>query len=314
VEVHAAIDVGSNSVKLLVLRLAPEGGYEILLDDTRVTGLGRNLGDGGPLDAQAREDTLSCLREYLERAAALGAGQVRVAGTAAMRRATDAPELLAAIEQEGQTHGLAVTAEVLSGEDEARLSRAVALRELPSGSPDVVFFDVGGGSTEITVLRGREALKSTSLPLGARRCTDAAGVVQPVMASMRERLDAMIEMELRGAPGLPRQADGPGQPAAPRVAGLGGTSSSMVWLLRGLRGEPAGDPHLARVTLVEGEYLLHHLADRSLREVRGLPNLDPARAEVIYAGVLIICAVVRRCGAQEFVLVDRGLRFGLLLA
>lgn len=313
-EVRAAIDVGSNSVKLLVLGLADEGGYEILLDETRVTGLGRGLGDGGPLDAQAVEDTLGCLREYFERAAGLGAAQVRVAGTAAMRRATDAAELLAAIEQAGQAHGLAVTAEVLRGEDEARLSRVVALRELPPGSPDVVFFDVGGGSTEITILHGREVLDSMSLPLGARRCTDAAGVVQPVMVSMRERLDAMIEMELRNAPRLPGAATGADQPAPPRVAGLGGTSSSMVGLLRGLRGEPAGDPHLARVTLVEGEYLLHLLADRTLREVRGLPNLDPARAEIIYAGVLIICAVVRFCGAQEFVLVDRGLRFGLLLA
>ncbi len=311
-EVRAAIDVGSNSVKLLVLRLAAGGGYEILLDDTRVTGLGRGLGEGGPLDTQAADETLDCLRDYFERAAGLGAAQVRVAGTAAMRRATDATELLAAIEQAGQARGLAVTAEVLSGEDEARLSRVVALRELPPGSPDVVFFDVGGGSTEITILRDREVLDSVSLPLGARRCTDAAGVVQPVMASMRERLDAMIEMELASAPRLPAAVNG-ARPA-PRVAGLGGTSSSMVWLLRGLRGEPSGDPHLARVTMVEGEYLLHMLADRTLREVRGLPNLDPARAEVIYAGVLIICSVVRLHGAQEFVLVDRGLRFGLLLA
>lgn len=310
-EVRAAIDVGSNSVKLLVLRVAPDGGYEILLDDARVTGLGRGLGDGGPLDAQAVEDTLGCLREYFERAAGLGAAQVRVAGTAAMRRATDSAELLASIEREGRARALKVTAEVLSEEDESRLSRAVALKELPAGSPDVVLFDVGGGSTEITLCRGEEALRSVSLPLGARRCTEATSTVQPITMSMQLRLGAMIETEFKNAPRPPEQESGA---AAPRLAGLGGTATSMVWLLRGLRGEPAGDPHLAGVTRLECEQLLVQLAGRRLREVRALPNLDPARADVIYAGVLIIASLLRLYGAAEFVLVDRGLRFGLLLA
>ena len=173
--VRAAIDVGSNSVKLLVLDVDDTGSYRVLHDQARVTGLGRGLGDSGELDQNAVQSTWACLRDFNAIARALGAGEIRAAGTSALRRASDAARFIDRVQDE-----LGIRIEVISGEREASLSRVVALRELPPGKPDVVFFDVGGGSTELSWCRDGKVRAEASLRLGARRCTEQAGIVHPV--------------------------------------------------------------------------------------------------------------------------------------
>jgi exopolyphosphatase / guanosine-5'-triphosphate,3'-diphosphate pyrophosphatase len=307
--IRAAIDVGSNSVKLLVLEIDSAGGYRILHDEARVTGLGKGVGERGALNPASIAETLAILRDYAAIALRLGAESIRAAGTSALRRAADAREFVARVGRE-----TGITIEVISGEEEARLSRAIALKELPPGSPDVVLFDVGGGSTELTWCHGAGVRAACSLELGARRCTDDAGVTQPVMPEMLARLDAIISRALAAAPG-PAAGTVLNETgiAAVRLAGLGGTASEMVWLLRGQRGAPKGHPHLARVGRVELEELLRKLSGMELEQLKAQPNADPKRAEVIVAGVVIIASLLAHYGAESFTLVDRGLRFGLLL-
>jgi exopolyphosphatase / guanosine-5'-triphosphate,3'-diphosphate pyrophosphatase len=304
VSIRAAIDVGSNSVKLLVLDIAADGTYRVLADRAAVTGLGRGLGERGPLDRVGVRETLDCLALYVLDAYALGAQSIRAAGTSALRRATDAPRFKMLVAEET---GLDI--EVISGEEEARLARAVALRELPAGSPSVVFFDVGGGSTELTVCHGATVTAARSLELGARRCTEEAAITHPVDQAGCDRLSDMIRLVLANAPIL---ADSEGA-EPPRLAGLGGTASEVVWILRGQRGEPKGDPHLAQVTRAETAGLLDKLGEMTLPQLQELPNADPKRSGVIYAGCAIILELLRLYGARQFTLVDRGLRWGLLL-
>jgi len=303
--IRAAIDVGSNSVKLLVADVKDDGGYRVLLDASQVTGLGRGLGAGGELDGAAARETFACLEEYSARARELGAESIRAAGTSALRRAVDAAEFTALVAAE-----LDVEIEVLSEAEEARLARVVALTELPGAAGPAVLFDVGGGSTELTLCRGTAALADCSLRLGARRCTEEAGLVQPVTAPMAERLAAMIDSALAELPEALRPA---AVGAKVRLAGLGGTATTLCWLLAGQRGMEAGDPHLARIPLADSRELLKLMAGKTIGALRALPNLDPARAEVMYAGTAIIISLLRLYGAEEFTLVDRGLRFGLLL-
>lgn len=303
--VCAAIDIGSNSVKLLVAEIA-DGGYQVLYDESRVTGLGRGLGEGGQLDPSAVAQTVDCLREFCWRALDLGAVSIRAAGTSALRRATDAKAFIARVRED-----LGLTIEVISGIEEARLGRAVALRELPGGAGKVVLFDVGGGSTELTLCRNETAVADCSIKLGARRCTEEAGVVHPVTPPMAERLAAMIDTALAYMPGeLAPDAVG----ADAQLAGLGGTATSLCWMLAGLQGEERTDPHLQRVALEDAVQLHRLMANKTGGQLRAMPNLDPARADVMYAGMAIILGLLRHYGATEFTLVDRGLRFGLLLA
>lgn len=301
--IKAALDVGSNSVKLLVADIQPDGTYKVLLDTSEVTALAKHLTPGGMLAPDNAVRTLEILTMFAGKAREVGAAEVVAAGTSALRDAGDAAQFIQRVRDK-----LGVQIRVLSGVEEAQLGRAVALRELPPGSPDVVFFDIGGGSSELTVLHAGEVRAEASLQLGARRVTDAAALTQPVEAAARDAAAAFISERLaESAPAV-------GAGVVPRIAGLGGTASTVVWMLAGRAGEAAGDPHGAEIGLAQLDALLAQIAPLSLQELKAWPHLNAARAPVIYAGISIIAALLRHYGAERFTLLDRGLRYGLLLA
>ncbi|MCC7477787.1 hypothetical protein IT575_04950 [bacterium] len=325
--IKAAIDVGSNSVKLLAAELKEDGGYRVLLDRSTVTGLSRGLTEHGSLSQNAIDDTLECLRSMVAKARELGAQEIVAAGTAALRSASDSQRLTGPAKDE-----LGLDIRIISGDEEARLSRAVALRELAqafggAAPRDVIFFDVGGGSTELTWCRKGVVADSASLALGARRCTELAGVKHPVSLEMLGRLHELLERVLaeeapvvsgndspeddRLAPPPDDDFNYPEQGVC--LAGLGGTASNVVWLLQGRAGQDAGDPHGQRVRLSQMDELLHFLAPLSPEQVLEVPNLDPGRADIIYAGISILTALCEFYKAEEFIVIDRGLRYGLLL-
>lgn len=299
--IKAALDVGSNSVKLLVAELADDGSYKVLHEASEITALSKNLTPGGPLAPDNAARTLEVIGMFADRARQLGAGTLVAAGTSALRDAGDGREFA---QRASALHGVRI--EILSGAEEARLGRAVALRELPPNSTDVLFFDIGGGSTELTLLHAGAVQAEVSLQLGARRVTDAAAIEQPVKPGQREAADRFIAERLDRAP---RPAAG----VRPLVAGLGGTASTAVLMLAGKQALPPGDPHNSIVTLPELADLLEAIALLDLPQLKQWPNLNPSRAAVIYAGISIIRALLAHYDVEQFLLLDRGLRYGLLL-
>jgi exopolyphosphatase/guanosine-5'-triphosphate,3'-diphosphate pyrophosphatase len=308
--IRASLDIGTNSVKLLVLGVDQAGGFKVLADEAVVTGLGRGVAGSGRLSEEGIEETMRALRTLVTRARALGAMGIRAAGTAALRDAVNRDEFLGRARVE-----LGLQVAVLSADEEARLARAAALRELAGLGRDVVFFDVGGGSTELTWFRDEQAVEACSMPLGARVLTELAQVTHPVSADTARRTEEAVRHILdeaaAGEHGAVLRGAAAGRPV---VAGLGGTATTVVWLLRGERGEPPGDPHGAVATAGELAHLREKVGALPLDGVRELPNIDPARADVIYAGMAIIAGILAFYGAEHFRLIDRGLRWGLLLA
>jgi exopolyphosphatase/guanosine-5'-triphosphate,3'-diphosphate pyrophosphatase len=301
-EVRASLDIGSNSVKLLVARVRPGQPLEVLADRNTVTGLGRGVSASGELDAAAVEHTLGVLRGLVVEARALGAEQISAAGTAALRSASN-PELLTA----PLAAELGVQVRILSGEEEAQLARLAVLRELPADKKDAMLFDTGGGSTELTWVHRGEVKAGASVDIGARRCTEQAGITHPVQAEQHQRLVELIRSRIDAlAPVV--------EAAAPFMAGPGGTASVLVWIEQGQRGLPPGDPHGAVLTVDTLRGWQARLAPLTPDEVRALPNLDPLRADIIYAGITIILLLLEHYSASEFTVIDRGLRYGLLLA
>jgi exopolyphosphatase / guanosine-5'-triphosphate,3'-diphosphate pyrophosphatase len=299
--IKAAIDIGSSSVKLLVLDVAGDGGYSILAEDSRVTGLGTGVADSGRLGREGMDATLQCLRGMLEQAQRLHAMSMRAAGTDALRRASNRQDFLQLVSAE-----LGLQVEVLTGTEEARLSRAVALREMPDSTGDIVFFDVGGGSTELTWCAQGAVRDEASLGLGARRCSELAGATQPVSAEAQQSLVRLIDAALHN--GAPQHGT-----ATVQLAGLGGTASQLVWALRGWRGEPRGEAHGAVVQAADLRDALARLAPMQLAEVQQLAYMDPKRAGIMYGGGAIIDGLLRFYHADCFTVVDRGLRYGLIL-
>jgi exopolyphosphatase/guanosine-5'-triphosphate,3'-diphosphate pyrophosphatase len=297
-EIRAATDIGSNSVKTLILKRT-RSGHEVVADLNQVTGLGRGLSASGLFDPDAVDATLEVITAQVQRARELGAASVVAGGTAAMRSAGNPEAILDPLREIG------VAARVLSGEEEAEISRAVAMREL-RGSRNAVLFDTGGGSTELSWFSAGSLKASVSLPLGARRLTELAKVEHPVNEATRKRLLRLIHGELERAPQLPARV-------RPVLAGLGGTASVIVWIMQGHRGEAKGDPHGEIIELSRLRGLQAALARKTRDELLAMPNLDPLRADIIYSGVAIIVKVLEHYGATQFKVVDRGLRWGLLL-
>jgi exopolyphosphatase/guanosine-5'-triphosphate,3'-diphosphate pyrophosphatase len=297
----AGIDIGSNSIKLLVLDRHENGSYTILHDESRVTRLGKGIEVGFKLDPKSIEDSLACLADYMETAHRLGASSIRVAGTAALRNATDADYFIHHVEKH-----LGIHIDILSGSEEAEIARKVALRELPMGSADVILFDLGGGSTELTWCFGNQLKAEVSLELGARQLTEEAKVVHPVTESHRRMLIEHIRSKLTNVPG-------PGKEVQVRLAGLGGTATQIVWILDGLKGHGRHDPHGRVIKRAELGLLLEKICNLTPEEMIALNNMDPARADVIFAGTMAIDELMAHFRCEEFILLDRGLRFGLVL-
>jgi exopolyphosphatase/guanosine-5'-triphosphate,3'-diphosphate pyrophosphatase len=294
--------VGSNSVKLLVADVQPDRSYQILLERSLITGLAQGLHVGASLDPASADRTLQAIAELAVLARNHGAQSIVAAGTSALRDAADSDQF---VSRARATAGVEIR--ILSGAEEAQLGRAVALLELPEQSEYVLFFDIGGGSSELTLLCAGQVVAEKSLQLGARRATDAVGVVHPVSETTAAALTDWISQRLiEGAPRYDAAA------SKLSVAGLGGTASTVVRMLSAASDTQGPGP--ARIGLVQLHELLGQIAPMSLAELEQFPGLESARAPVIFSGISIIAGVLDHYGASAFTVIDRGLRYGLLLA
>jgi exopolyphosphatase/guanosine-5'-triphosphate,3'-diphosphate pyrophosphatase len=284
----AAIDCGTNSIRLLIART---DGADRLVDverTMRVVRLGEGVDATGALSAAALQRTFAAARVYRDTIEDCGVSAVRFVATSASRDASNAHEFTAGIEDI-----LGVGPEVISGAEEAELSFTGAVRG--SGlTGRALVFDIGGGSTEFIV--GDTSLKrpdaAVSVDMGCVRYTEryatrdplSAGDVRAMRAACAELLDRAGEVvDLAG----PRY-----------VLGLAGTVTTVTALALGLGEYDSQRIHLASVpasavTRVSAELLAMTVAQRN-----ALAVMHPGRADVIAAGSIILDEILRRCGTD----------------
>jgi exopolyphosphatase/guanosine-5'-triphosphate,3'-diphosphate pyrophosphatase len=297
----ATIDLGTNSVRLLVADTAADS-WRVVEEAQRVTRLGEGQAATGALGLVPMARTAATVADYVRRAEALGATRVRVTGTSAVREAANRAEFVARIES---VTGLAL--EVLSGEDEARLT----LLGVRSGLPDLggrfVLFDIGGGSTEFVVADGDGLERALSLRLGvvglAERHLDGGRLVPARWAALRAEVAAALEPAVPGALGLVNAA---------RLVGTAGTVTTLAALDLGLAAYDAGrvQGHVLRRGAIER--LLARLGGLTLAARAALPCLEPGRADVLIPGIAICLAAMERLGFDALTVSDRSLREGIL--
>ncbi|KAF0246608.1 MAG: exopolyphosphatase / guanosine-5'-triphosphate 3'-diphosphate [Planctomycetota bacterium] len=282
----AAIDIGSNTVKLLVAKVEGRN-LSPLKEEIAYTRLGEGIGEGKPLSTDAMVRTIDAALKFAATAREAGASQTVVTATEAARNATNAAEFLLACRSRG------LDVRVLSGEEEARLSWLGGTLNLPAG-PSVVL-DVGGGSAEITAGDGEIVTWSTRLPLGAVRLRErflpGAG---PARAGSWTLLEDHVLAALASVP-----PDLPGT-----LIGVGGTVATLAKLAH-----PA-DPFqpLAADRIASMSALLRTL---SPPQILGL-GVPWGREDIISAGAAVVHLAVRHLRRDRLVPVATGLRFGLL--
>lgn len=303
----ASIDIGTNSTRLLVAESAgPAGPLATVERLMRITRLGQGVDRSRGLVPEAIDRTVHVLREYREVMDRLGVpeGRVRMTATSASRDAANREDFFVAARE-----AVGVAPELLSGDDEARLSFLGATSDLDPAAGPFLVFDLGGGSTEF-VYGGagpdREVEAALSLDLGCVRLTerffDADPPAPEDLSAAISYTDAWLDDVVRE---IPQAGD------AATVIGLAGTVSTVAAVEQGLATyDPAAVHHFV-LTRDAAEDVFRTLATESRADRLQNPGLEEARADVIVGGCCALVAIYRRFGLDEILVSEADILDGL---
>jgi len=302
----ATVDVGSNSIRLLIAELDPTGDYRLIDDEKVVTRLSAGSGSSRRLDPDAVERSIEAIRHMRTIAEGHEVERIRAVATCAVREAEDRERFLDRVRDEA-----GVELEVISGEEEARLALLSVRHAFDIDSGEVATVDIGGGSTEIVLTTDGIVSHVLSLSVGAVRLSEA---VPPTPRTPLRRVSRMRKTVRE----LVRARLGKDLPSARLMIGTGGTFTTLAEMDLARR-DPAPDPEAT--VLVRGHELhradvqrmLESLASMTSRERLAVPGLSPDRVEIIVAGLAIAEAVMRDLAINRLVVHDRGVRDGVLL-
>lgn len=293
----AVIDVGSNSVRLLIAKPLP-GGHLDILDDARATlRLARVVDAHGAIPPEVLEQTLDAIGDFVRLAAYAGAESIHAVGTAALRDADNA----AALAKELRSRW-GVKLEVLSGEAEVRLASIGAVFGLPIDSG--MLLDLGGGSLLLARIEDRKPVATWSFPFGTLRLTDRFLAADPPDEDAMTALRRHVRRELRAA-GVPRLGSGE------VLVGTGGTVRNLANVSRRRQRYPISRLHGHSITIRRLHRLTRLLARMSLKERRGVRGLNADRAGIIAAGALVVDAVAAHTRTDAVLVAGQGLREGI---
>ncbi|MCR5347831.1 MAG: Ppx/GppA family phosphatase [Fretibacterium sp.] len=302
--IMAAVDIGSNSIKLRVGRWE-NGQVDVLLDTTEVVRLGRGFkGESDPriLD-ETMEDAVRVVTEMTARAREMNA-EIRLVGTMALRQAVNAGDFLRRIRE---ATGLEI--KILSGEEEAFYSWQGAMSDMAEGlSGDLVMFDTGGGSTEFVFGRKDQIDKIQSVPTGAVFLVERFLGGGPVrQASLDAAMDYVYHLLKEN--GIERRHP----TVSPSIVGLGGGVIAMASVKGGK--EPFIPVNLHGVALTQKDIVrqMRLYASLTLEERQNVIGLPPSRADIILGSACIVLCILRALDVPSCTASLNGLRHGVLM-
>ena len=300
------IDIGTNAIRLLVVRMNPNFSYTIVSQEKEVIRLGEQEFKDHVLKPEAMERAIFVSRKFLELAKTYGATEMIAVGTSAIREAKNQTEFLKKLFNET---GLKVN--VISGEEEARLICLGVSSGIDIGEEKVVFMDLGGGSTEICIGNQFDCFFVSSLKLGAIRLTAqfiGEGWTKPVDFNVYLQIKKYAATKMRAAKAKV-------QDYGVRLAwGSSGTIINLAEIANKLY-KKSGNGNWTTLTLSRKNLkrLAPILCSLSLEERKKLPAINPHRADIIIAGAAIIEAIMEEFGLEEIKISHRELRDGLLV-
>lgn len=300
----AAVDCGTNSIRLLV---ADVNGAELSDVDrrTEIVRLGEGVDRTGRLSERALTRTMAALETYAQRIEDLGATSVRMVATSATRDAINRADFVAGVQSR-----LGVPPEVISGDEEARLSFAGATYDLPDDvARPALVVDIGGGSTEFVLGGGPDGpAAGWSVDVGCVRLTERHFATDPPTPAAVTAARADIEAALDEA------SSAVDLTAAGSVVGLAGSVTTVGGIHLGLPAYDAGMIHHCRVPAAAVGEISDRLLAAGPDERAAIPVMHPGRVDVIAAGALILRCVIDRTGVAEVVVSEHDILDGIALS
>ena len=299
----AAIDIGTNSVHMIVLRVRPDLSFEVIDREKEMVRLGAGGLDGRALTDTAMTAALQALSKFGRLAESHEVDEIVAAATSAVREAENGRQFLAAIQQH-----TGIRPRVISGTEEARLIHVAAAYGVDVAGGSAVVIDIGGGSVELTLGTATQVQVACSLKIGVIRLTERFVQTDPLSGRDERRLVKQINAAL-GEPVTEITGHG-----FDRVIGTSGTILSLG-ALAASDGRPLGSEELRnrRISAKQVHRLRKRIVDFDLARRLQIPGLEPRRADVSVAGAVLLDTILRRLGADELTLCDLALREGLAL-
>ena len=298
----AAIDLGTNTARLLIARPASTGaGFETILLTRRITRLGGGFSRETGISVAARDRTITALSGFAEEIRRHGVSTVRAIATSAVRDAANGPDFCLYVRQH-----TGIELEVIDGYEEGVLTLRGVRAGIDPSLKKLLVFDVGGGSTEYTLADKENLLFTTSLPLGVVRLTEG----KPDTVQMRDKIGReldRLEAELRGKGMFPI-------PSGTALVGTAGTATTLAAISRKLT---VYDYRLVNNHILELEeigLIYQMLEPLTPAERLAVPGLEQGREDLIIAGMLLTIATMERFGFSTCRVSDFGLLEGILLS
>ena len=295
----AVIDIGTNTVLLLVAEISHRGAINPLLYEQRIPRLGRGVDAARRLEQGSIDRAVAVLREYVQLLPPFHPTRTVVCGTSALRDASNRSDFMEQVKTE-----VGLDVEVLSGEDEALLTYRGAVSGLP-GVNRAIVLDIGGGSTEISVGDASHILQNWSLDVGSVRLTERFLKHDPplpleIRDAIRWFKDHLGALEEFNA-------------SEYTLVGVAGTATTLAILDQELEEFGIDAVTNYRLTRDAVERLLDRLKRSSHQNILQLSPVMKGRADIITAGTLILSELLEILGQDELVVSERGVRYGIAL-
>lgn len=293
---RAGIDIGTNTILLLIAEVAHGEIVRVLEDRVHVVRLGEKLNETGMFSKKAMERARNCFREYRALLDQYRPLAVRAAATAGARAASNAISFFQEVQNE-----FAIPIKIISGEEEAEGSFLGSAE----GDDSVAILDIGGGSTELVARNTNGDLEKISYPVGCVRmherfCSDSPKTEE--LASLSAHIDTVFAQQ--GVPELFHEK---------KWVAVAGTATYLSAIQLGKDRFIPEEIHHSTLTLPQVTALIDRLRTMSSADRLGLGGMDQGRADVIVAGAVILQKFLRQFQKSQTQVSCRGLRYGLVL-
>lgn len=298
----ASIDIGSNTVLLLVAKVSSSGKLIPLLEESKTPRLAFGLKQTGRISEKSLQKALKAIKDFKKEAKLLGVEEIYAVATQAVRSAENRDQVIATLQQK-----TGIKVEVISGKTEAELTYLGAITGLGYLKRRRIMFDIGGASSEFVMAEDKKILRAVSLPIGAVEVTEKYKTNRKTNRETLEKIGKELASFFKSRLGDFNADDCD-------LIGSGGTISTYKLL----DSRPDGfDPSLIHgrsLKLSRIEELIYGLASLKLSERKRVITFEPSRAEVIIGGGLILRSLLQYFGKKTIKVSTRSLRWGFLIS
>lgn len=292
----AIIDMGSNSIRFVVLQLHDNKSYSLVYQEKEAIRLGQGLSQNGRISEDGMERALTCLKVYKHIMEVMQITSCIAVATAAARNAENGTAFLHRIKEE-----TGITMTVISGEREAYLGYLGVINTIALS--DFILFDLGGASVELTLVQGGEAIHSISVPIGAVTLTEKFKLQGNAVSSVIQECSKYVRKKLSAIPWI-KDVDIP-------IVGIGGTARNFAKMSQRASNYEFSKIHNYILSVESFDTLYTQITTRTSVNRKKIPGLSSDRADLIVAGAIVIKTILSLTGGTDLTVSGCGLREGL---